>query len=958
MTGRFPRQFGKYVLLKPLAKGGMGEIYLAAGGEVGGFEKLCVIKKVITEKADKTKANRFLDEAKVVLRLAHSALVNTFDAGEVGGEFYIAMELVEGKDLREVWNRCVRTRQRIPLDVALHVVREVARALAYVHGYGDLKLVHRDVAPPNILLAYVGDVKLTDFGLARSVLKQEHTAPGVVFGRAAYLSPEQARGEMADARTDVYTLGIVLWELLTGQQFLQLGGLDPAAALALVRHPKLIAPSTRAPWITPTLDQVALRALAPDRDKRFQSAEELRQALTTVIAEMAPTADSSRVADFLNGIYADTIAEERGERERFLKEEIPNFRAALARGVRLSGPEEGRPSQGDADTDAPARPAGDAAGGHGGRGGQSGQGGQAGQGGHGDHGGYGDHGARSTRSSRASRGQGRRPSAPRLPGMPEPTTTDPKAGDAANRPAPAFLSAFRAESVRPNGGPARPAAGDGGKVGKVDDRPGEAEATTLAGRFRLLRLLGESAGEALHAASDQQGDAACTVHLYRLPPPAGGVDAWKKTARAAARVRHARVAELVEVAATDDGRALAVHEALDGLDLGTLLAREQRLEPGAAVGVARQVGEALVALHAGGVVHGALRPGAVFLHGPAHAVKLLGFGLGRLVGLDEKPEAALAKLPSGMIEYLGPELMRGVTGDARADLYGLGALLYEMVTGVPPYAGSREAVERKKQTPPQSPRLFRPDLSADLEQLILRLLDPEPGKRPASAGEASAALEALAGTLGPSEIAPSSHKDDERRRVRREAAFRAISDLASEATGGPQLLEGQGQGQDQGQGDDQPRTLSGIGPSSNIGPAARSERRAPRRTPPPPPAAALANGNGAAHGALAVAPALATAPLPAFAPPPHPVGRKTGSLPSGPSVITSALSPPAPAPALGGAVLARYGVAPAASPGGKPRRRVRLYLMLALVAATAALAIKVFSGPRAPAPAADHAPGK
>jgi serine/threonine protein kinase len=222
MTGRFPRQFGKYVLLKPLAKGGMGEIYLAAGGDVGGFEKLCVIKKVITEKSDQTKANRFLDEAKVGLRLSHSALVSTFDVGEVNGEFYIAMELIEGKDLREVWNRCVRMRQRIPLDVALFVAREVARALAYVHGYGDLKLVHRDVAPPNILLAYVGDVKLTDFGLARSVLKQEHTAPGVVFGRAAYLAPEQARGEVADARTDVYTLGIVLWELLTGQQFLQL----------------------------------------------------------------------------------------------------------------------------------------------------------------------------------------------------------------------------------------------------------------------------------------------------------------------------------------------------------------------------------------------------------------------------------------------------------------------------------------------------------------------------------------------------------------------------------------------------------------------------------------------------------------------------------------------------------------------------------------------------------------
>ena len=167
MAGSYPRRFGKYVLLKPMARGGMGEIYLAATGETA-FEKCCVIKKIIAERSDRAKAQRFLDEAKVVLRLSHANLVPTFDAGEIDGEFFIAMDLVEGKDLREIWNRCVRTRTRIPLDVALHVGREVARALSYVHSYGDLNLVHRDVAPPNILLSYFGEVKLTDFGLRTS----------------------------------------------------------------------------------------------------------------------------------------------------------------------------------------------------------------------------------------------------------------------------------------------------------------------------------------------------------------------------------------------------------------------------------------------------------------------------------------------------------------------------------------------------------------------------------------------------------------------------------------------------------------------------------------------------------------------------------------------------------------------------------------------------------------------
>jgi serine/threonine protein kinase len=328
MAVSFPRQFGKYVLLKPLAKGGMGEIYLAALGQLDGFDKLCVIKKVIPEKSDAGKAKRFLDEAKVVLRLTHSGLVNTFDAGQVEREFYIAMEMVEGKDLREVWNRCVRVRHRIPIEVALHVAREVARTLSYVHDYGNLNLVHRDVAPPNIMLAYNGDVKLTDFGLARSALKQEHTQPGVVFGRAAYLAPEQARGEVADPRADLYSLAVVLWELLTGHQYLQITGLDPAAALSLVRHPKPTPPSSRAPWVSPGLDQVLLRALSPDRSKRFANAEEFRLALSEAIADAAPRTDAARVFELMHAIYHKAIVEEAAERERFLKEVLPSFRAS------------------------------------------------------------------------------------------------------------------------------------------------------------------------------------------------------------------------------------------------------------------------------------------------------------------------------------------------------------------------------------------------------------------------------------------------------------------------------------------------------------------------------------------------------------------------------------------------------------------------------------------------------
>src|SRR5262249_31982229 len=169
-------------------------------------------------------SGRLLDEAKVAVRLNHGNLVQVFDAGKVGDELYITMELIEGRDLRAVWNRTAERRSRIPMDVALLVVREIARGVAYAHTYGGLNLVHRDIAPPNVLLSWHGEIKVTDFGLARSILKGERTAPGIVYGRVAYLAPEQARGETADARTDVFAAGVILWELLTGRPLHQASG--------------------------------------------------------------------------------------------------------------------------------------------------------------------------------------------------------------------------------------------------------------------------------------------------------------------------------------------------------------------------------------------------------------------------------------------------------------------------------------------------------------------------------------------------------------------------------------------------------------------------------------------------------------------------------------------------------------------------------------------------------------
>jgi serine/threonine protein kinase len=323
----FPRRFGGYVLVKPLARGGMGALYLALHGQRG-MEKLCVVKTALPHLIEKGYLQRFKDEAKVVVRLSHGNLVGVFDAGQVKGEIFLGMEFVEGKDLRAVWNRCAQKGIAFPLPVAVHIVKELARGLGYAHSFEGLKLVHRDVSPPNVLLSYSGEVKLTDFGLATSTLKLEKTAPGVVYGKVSYMAPEQARGEALDGRTDLYAAAIILWELLTGRQLFAatvqpLAGEDPQDdLLERVRHPHIVPPSQKASRVPRELDTILLKALAERPDDRFQSGEEFRIELAGFLARNAPAMDGHQVARFLRELFSDTLAKERAERDRMIREGV------------------------------------------------------------------------------------------------------------------------------------------------------------------------------------------------------------------------------------------------------------------------------------------------------------------------------------------------------------------------------------------------------------------------------------------------------------------------------------------------------------------------------------------------------------------------------------------------------------------------------------------------------------
>lgn len=336
MPDGFPQVFGKYVLVRPMARGGMGELFLAVAGETDGFEKLCVVKKVLHSLSDAAVHRRFLDEAKVVVRLNHANLVQVFDAGKVDDDYYLAMELVEGKDLRAVWNRCAQLHRRIPVDVAIFVVREVLRGLHYVHDAMDLDLVHRDISPPNLLVGYRGDIKLTDFGLAKSSMKREMTSPGVVFGRYSYLSPEQARGMPADRRTDLYACAIVLWELLTGRQLFPSSGRAHQEALEAVRNPKVKPPSALVPGVPEGMDEVVLSGLAKDPDQRYAKADDFRSALSEILARDFPSCDADRVAEFMRDIFARESKVETRDYLAVTQEDFSGLRAGAEKSELIS----------------------------------------------------------------------------------------------------------------------------------------------------------------------------------------------------------------------------------------------------------------------------------------------------------------------------------------------------------------------------------------------------------------------------------------------------------------------------------------------------------------------------------------------------------------------------------------------------------------------------------------------
>lgn len=312
-TDAYPRRFGtRYILLKELGKGGMGQVFMALTGQ-SGAERVCALKIIRQVNAPGREpgelARRFLDEAKLVTKLSHENLVYVFDFGAVdAGDVYLAMEYVRGKSLTEVWNRCAVRAVGFPLGVALYVVSEIAHGLGYAHGLEHLRLVHRDISPSNLMLSYTGGAKLIDFGLAKWKSKAAQTVTGINWGKVSYMSPEQYTGRDIDHRSDVFSLGVILWELLTGKQLFP----DEGVRHALTRIPP---PSEINANVNPTLDRIVFKALALDPDDRFASGDALAAALQPHLPREAGKLQLQR---FLNQLFDTDARSEAAEEEQLV----------------------------------------------------------------------------------------------------------------------------------------------------------------------------------------------------------------------------------------------------------------------------------------------------------------------------------------------------------------------------------------------------------------------------------------------------------------------------------------------------------------------------------------------------------------------------------------------------------------------------------------------------------------
>ncbi|RYE92443.1 MAG: serine/threonine protein kinase, partial [Myxococcales bacterium] len=634
-----PMRLGRFLLLKLMARGGMGEVFLAATGDIEGAERPVVVKLIRREHArDASFMARFLDEARVQAQLQHPGVAQVVEASLDGdGQPYVAVEYVEGRSLAEVRARAIQLGVKLGWAESVAVASSVAESLGHVHDRHDaggrpLGIAHRDLSPQNVMIGFSGETKLIDFGTARGANRRSRTVAGVVYAKPGYVAPEVANGIPGDAGVDVYALGVMVWELCAGRRFLQGDASEHLAAVAQQRRP--LPPVAALAGAPAELDNVLARMTAHDKTRRI-SAREAQSELARLLS-MAPVLAGgergvrARVAAMLTSLYASEPKRSRSEFYRLLAQ------ARLTLGVEDKS---------------------------------------------------------------------------------------------------------RNKELATNAAPSR-----------TSDRVQQdlAEGLLPGTRYRVVRKIGEGSGGVVHEGVHL--DLGRKVALKVLTPErAARPDAaarFRREAWALSRVAHRNTVKLYDFGVATDGRLYFAMEYLEGETLERMMSREKALSLGDALRISRETSLALEAAHAVGLVHRDIKPDNLFLSSDG-TVKVLDFGVvcapgdGTGEGDGVTPSLALFGTP----EYMAPEQIDGSAIDGRADLYALGSVLYEMVTGRLPYVAPTNValLDLKRKVDPEAPSERAPArrLPRELDALVLRAMARLPAERFDDVASFRAAIEKL-----------------------------------------------------------------------------------------------------------------------------------------------------------------------------------------------------------------------
>ena len=318
---RQPVPFGKYLLLDRISVGGMAEVFKAKSYGVEGFEKIIAIKRILpTMGEDRDFIKMFIDEAKIAGQLAHANICQIFELGRIDGSHFIAMEYIWGKDLLQIQNRLRKIKQQMPIQMACFSIAKVLEGLDYAHRKRDplgrpLEIVHRDCSPQNVLVSYEGEVKVIDFGIAKATSRNSRTMAGVLKGKFGYMSPEQVRGLPLDRRSDIFAIGTMLYECLTGERLFQ--GETDFSTLEKVRNVDVQNPRAINPNIPEAIERIIMKALAKDVDDRYQWCSEMLADLQAFLMSQEVVFTAKSLASWLKEVFTGEIDKERALLETY-----------------------------------------------------------------------------------------------------------------------------------------------------------------------------------------------------------------------------------------------------------------------------------------------------------------------------------------------------------------------------------------------------------------------------------------------------------------------------------------------------------------------------------------------------------------------------------------------------------------------------------------------------------------